>query len=320
MTKWLTGAATYPECRAERPICGPRVLRLYMAYPCLATNVLLVQEIANCYATVKIDQVRIPLFHVDAFTEQPFQGNPAAVCFLDAWLDEGKLRKVAAENNLSETAFLVPAKTGYELRWFTPRCEARLCGHATLAAAHILLNLRPHQLDSVRFETKFHGTLTVSRDGEFLMMDFPALLPKPSANSPHIWRDALVMQSPPSEVLEADDTYIVVTDTPETVRNVRPNFPHLEDLHPYVVALTARGDDVDFVSRYFAPSYGIPEDPVTGSAHCILAPYWAKRTGKAKLHAYQVSERGGELWCEVAGDRVLLKGKAVLTLEGSLSM
>ncbi len=269
--------------------------------------------------------MRIPLFHVDAFTEQPFQGNPAAVCFLDSWLDEDRLRKVAAENNLSETAFLVPAKagpaqTGYELRWFTPRCEVRLCGHATLAAAHILLNLRQTQLDSVSFETKFHGTLAVTRDGEFLKMDFPALFPKPSAKSPHIWRDALVMQSPPSEVLEADDTYIVVTETPETVRNVRPNFPLVEGLHPYVVALTARGDDADFVSRYFAPSYGFAEDPVTGSVHCILAPYWGKRLGKTKLHAHQLSERGGELWCEVVGDRVLLKGKAVVIMEGSLSI
>jgi len=291
-----------------------------MAHPCLATNSLLPQEIANCYATIKINQVRIPLFHVDTFTHQPFRGNPAAVCFLDSWLDDAKLCKVAAENNLSETAFLVPAEDGHELRWFTPRCEVRLCGHATLASAHILLNLRQPQRDSVRFETRFHGTLTVKRHGEYLAMDFPALFPKPCTSSPHLWRDALAMQSPPAEVLEADDTYIVVTDTPETVRNVRPNFPLLEDLDPYAVAVTARGNDVDFVSRYFAPSYGIPEDAVTGSAHCILAPYWTRRLGKAKLHARQLSQREGELWCEVIGDRVLLKGKAILTLQGSLSI
>jgi PhzF family phenazine biosynthesis protein len=288
-------------------------------------QLLLAQKIANCYARIKITQVRIPLFHVDAFTEQPFRGNPAAVCFLDSWLDEGRLRKVAAENNLSETAFLVlveagRAQTEYELRWFTPRCEVRLCGHATLAAAHILLNLQQSQLDSVRFETKFHGRLTVKREGELLTMDFPALLPKPCPNLRHTWQDALAMQSPPSEVLEADDTYIVVTDTPEAVRDVRPNFPLIEDLHPYVVGVTARGNDVDFVSRYFSPSYGFPEDPVTGSAHRILAPYWAKRLGKTRLHAQQLSDRGGELWCEVLGDRVLLKGKAVVTLEGSLSI
>jgi PhzF family phenazine biosynthesis protein len=291
-----------------------------MAHPWLATNFPRLQEIAYCYATIKIDLVRIPLFHVDAFTEQPFRGNPAGVCFLDSWLDEGQLRKVAAENNLSETAFLVPNKAGYELRWFSPSCEVRLCGHATLASAYVLLNLRQPQLGSVRFETRFHGILTVKKAGEFLAMDFPALFPHPCANPPDIWRDALALQSPPSEVVEADETYILVVDRPETVRNVRPNFALLRNLHPYVVAVTARGDDVDFVSRYFAPSYGIPEDPVTGSAHCILAPYWAKRLGKSRLHARQLSERGGELWCEVAGDRVLLTGKAVVTLKGSLSI
>lgn len=291
-----------------------------MAHPWLATNFPRLQEIAYCYATIKIDMVRIPLFHVDAFTEQPFRGNPAAVCFLDSWLDEDQLRKVAAENNLSETAFLVPNKAGYELRWFSPSCEVRLCGHATLASAHILLNLRQTQLDSVRFETKFHGILTVKKAGEFLSMDFPALFPQPCEYPPDIWRDSLALQSPPSEVVEADETYILVVDRPETVRNVHPNFALLRDLHPYVIAVTARGDDVDFVSRYFAPSYGIPEDPVTGSVHCILAPYWANRLGKSRLHARQLSERGGELWCEVAGDRVLLTGKAVVTLEGSLSI
>ena len=291
-----------------------------MAHPWLATNFQQLHEIAYCYAKVKIDMVRIPLFHVDAFTEQPFRGNPAGVCFLDSWLDEGRLRKVAAENNLSETAFLVPNKAGYELRWFSPTCEVKLCGHATLASAHILLNLRQPQLDSVRFETRFHGTLTAKKAGEFLAMDFPALFPQPCANPPDIWRNALAMQSLPSEVVEADETYILAVDGPETVRNVRPNFAMLRNLHPYVVAVTARGDDVDFVSRYFAPSYGIPEDPVTGSAHCILAPYWVKRLGKSKLHAQQLSERGGELWCEVAGDRVILKGKAVVTLEGLFSI
>jgi len=289
-----------------------------MAHPWLATNFPRLQTIANCDAAIKINRVRIPLFHVDAFTEQPFRGNPAAVCFLDSWLDDHRLRKVAAENNLSETAFLVPCQTGYELRWFSPRCEVRLCGHATLASAHILLNLRQPEPDSVRFETRFHGTLIVKKAGEFLAMDFPVLFPQPCANPPDLWRDALALQSLPSEVVEADETYILVVARPETVRNVRPNFALLQNLHPYVVAVTARGDDVDFVSRYFAPSYGIPEDPVTGSAHCILAPYWATRLGKSKLHARQLSERGGELWCEVAGDRVLLKGKAVVTLEGSL--
>ncbi|HWZ75874.1 MAG TPA: PhzF family phenazine biosynthesis protein [Candidatus Sulfotelmatobacter sp.] len=262
--------------------------------------------------------MRIPVFHVDAFTEQPFRGNPAAVCFLDSWLDEGRLLKVAAENNLSATAFLVSGDRGYELRWFTPRCEVKLCGHATLATAHILLNLQHPQLDSVTFETRFRGTVTVRRDGQFLTIDFPAMFPKVCATAPTGLTGALGLQSQSADILEANDTYILVVDAPETVRAVRPNFELLENFHPFVIAITAHETEVDFVSRYFAPSYGIPEDPVTGSAHCVLAPYWAKRLGKTTLHARQLSERGGELWCEVAGDRVLLKGKAVVTLEGSL--
>jgi PhzF family phenazine biosynthesis protein len=275
------------------------------------------QKIANCDAAIKINRVRIPLFHVDAFTEQPFRGNPAAVCFLDSWLDEGRLLKVAAENNLSATAFLVSGDRGYELRWFTPRCEVKLCGHATLATAHILLNLQHPQLDSVTFETRFRGTVTVRREGQFLTIDFPAMFPKVCATAPTGLTGALGLQSQSADILEANDTYILVV-APETVRAVRPNFELLENFHPFVIAITAHETEVDFVSRYFAPSYGIPEDPVTGSAHCVLAPYWAKRLGKTTLHARQLSERGGELWCEVAGDRVLLKGKAVVTLEGSL--
>jgi PhzF family phenazine biosynthesis protein len=281
----------------------------------------MLQEIANFHATLKLT-VRIPLFHVDAFTEQPFRGNPAAVCFLDSWLDEDRLRKVAAENNVSETAFLVPGATKdqYDLRWFTPLCEVRLCGHATLASAHILLNLRESQLDSIRFETRFSGTLTVRKDSGHLTMDFPALPHRTCANPPDTLRQALAIQRPPVEVFEADETYVAVFDTAETIRSIRPNFALLQDLHPYVVAVTAPATDVDFVSRYFAPSYGIPEDPVTGSAHCILAPYWGKRLGKSKLHARQLSERGGEMLCELAEDRVLLKGQAVLMMEGSLSI
>ena len=289
-----------------------------MAHPWLATNFLRLQKIANCDAAIKINRVRIPLFHVDAFTEQPFRGNPAAVCFLDSWLDEGRLLKVAAENNLSATAFLVSGDRGYELRWFTPRCEVKLCGHATLATAHILLNLQHPQLDSVTFETRFRGTVTVRRDGQFLTVDFPAMFPKECATDPTGLTGALGLRSQSADILEANDTYILVVDAPETVRAVRPNFELLESFHPFVIAITAHETEVDFVSRYFAPSYGIPEDPVTGSAHCALAPYWAKRLGKTTLHARQLSERGGELWCEVAGDRVLLKGKAVVTLEGSL--
>ena len=264
--------------------------------------------------------MRIPLFHLDAFAEQPFRGNPAAVCLLDSWLDEHLLRQVAAENNLSATAFVVTASDGYELRWFTPICEIQLCGHATLAAAHLLLNVRPNQHDSVSFQTRFRGTLTVTRLADFLVMDFPGIPPSPCKTVPPGLSPALNFHSPLAEVLEANHTYFAILDSPEAVKDLRPNFALLHDLHPFVVCATARGKDVDFVSRYFAPSYGIAEDPVTGSAHCALATYWGSRLGKVKMHARQLSERGGELWCELAGDRVLLKGKAIVTMEGFLTI
>ena len=278
------------------------------------------QRIANLCAVAKIDKMRIPLFHVDAFTEQPFHGNPAAVCLLDSWLDESQLHKVAAENNLSATAFLVAGRGGYELRWFTPRCEVKLCGHATLASAHVLLNMQQPRLDSVTFETRFHGTLIVRRDGRFLTMDFPAINTGTCTTIPPGLTEALGLHSRPAEVLVGDNAYILVIEGTKVIQQLLPDFARLESLHPFVSAVTAQGTDVDFVSRYFAPSYGIPEDPVTGSAHCTLAPYWAKRLGKSKLHARQLSERGGELWCEVAGDRVLLKGTAVVSMEGTLSI
>ncbi len=270
--------------------------------------------------------MRIPLYHIDAFTNQPFRGNPAAVCPLDVWLDDEKLRKVAAENNLSETAFFVPKTSGaandYDLRWFSPLGEVRLCGHATLASAHVLLNLQPSGANEVRFETRFSGPLTVRKDNDHLAMDFPALLAKPCANTPDELFSALGPGPRPSHVMEVNQTYFVVYEHESTIQGLRPDFSRLELLHPYVVSVTAPGDrdEVDFVSRYFKPSYGMPEDPVTGSAHCALTPYWAERLGKSHLHARQLSERGGELWCEMAGDRVILKGDAILTMQGILNI
>lgn len=265
-----------------------------------------------------IERMRIPLFHVDAFTDEPFRGNPAAVCLLDSCLDDPKLLKVTAENNLSETAFLVTQGEGYDLRWFTPKCEVRLCGHATLASAYVLLNLLHPDRHSVRLTTRYSGTLTVQRQGEYLLMDLPTKIPHPCPVPEGLAR---ALGDPPLvDTLTVDDVYYVVLESPDAVRNVRPDFALLEQLHPFTVTITAPGTDEDFVSRYFAPSYGVPEDPVTGSSHCALAPYWTNRLGKSQLHARQFSQRGGELWCEVAGDRVLLKGKAVLTLQGSLML
>ena len=262
--------------------------------------------------------MRIPVLHVDAFTTEPFTGNPAAVCPLQGWLDDKMLRKVAAENNLSETAFFVPKGSRYEMRWFAPRGEVRLCGHATLASAFVVLNVLEPGLDTVQFETRHGEILSVRRDGDLFAMSFPSLLPKPWEGTPDGLLDALGPGPRPSGLLEVNDIYLVIYEHEAAIQNMRPDISRLERLHPAVVAVTAPGDRVDFVSRYFKPSYGMPEDPVTGSAHCALAPYWAQRLGKTQLHARQLSERGGELWCETAGDRVILKGRAVLTMQGTL--
>jgi PhzF family phenazine biosynthesis protein len=258
----------------------------------------------------------LTVFHVDAFTNEAFAGNPAAVCPLAAWLDDGLLQAVASENNLSETAFFVPSGDHYELRWFTPRCEVKLCGHATLASAWVLLQLLEPERSSVRFETRFSGALTVSRDNDLLAMDFPKLTPWRCARPPAPLIEGL--GKAPDAVVQIEDNYFAVYEREEDVRRIRPDLRLLEQLHPAGVAITAPGENADFVSRFFAPSYGIPEDPVTGSTHCSLAPYWAERLGKTSLHARQVSERGGELWCEVRSDRVILQGNAVLTLRGEL--
>lgn len=262
--------------------------------------------------------MRIPRYQVDAFASQPFTGNPAAVCPLDRWLDDTTLQKVAAENNLSATAFFVPQPTHFELRWFTPLCEIKLCGHATLASAYVILNLLQPDLATVHFKTSFSGGLTVAREGELFSMDFPALVPKACAGPSEALSRALGPGPLPSEILEANETFIVIYDSESVVRNARPSMARLRDLHPYAIAITAPGDKADFVSRYFAPSYGVPEDPVTGSVHRVLTPFWAQRLGKKNLYAQQLSDRGGELWCDLAGDRVTLKGKAVLILQGLL--
>jgi len=258
----------------------------------------------------------LQLFHVDAFTARVFGGNPAAVCPLTGWLDDDLLRAVAAENNVSETAYFVPRGDSYELRWFTPRCEAKLCGHATLASAFVILQILSPGHDSVRFETRLSGSLAVSRQGDLLAMDFPALPPWNCVNPPGALIEGL--RKPPETVMQIEDNYFAVYEREEEVREITPDFRLLETLHPAGVAITAPGRDADFVSRYFAPSYGIPEDPVTGSTHCSLAPYWGQRLGKTSLHARQVSERGGELWCDVREQRVFIEGNAFFTLRGEL--
>jgi PhzF family phenazine biosynthesis protein len=258
----------------------------------------------------------IPIYQVDAFTLGPFSGNPAAVCPLDDWLDDATLQSIAAENNLSETAFIVPNDSGYHLRWFTPAIEVDLCGHATLAAAYVVLNHLQPGLDSIAFET-MSGTLTVSRDRDRLSMDFPARAPTP-ADLLQSLTDAL--GAAPSEVHLSRDV-LAVFDDEATVRRLVPDQGKLLALEEGLgVIASARGDDVDFVSRFFVPKAGIAEDPVTGSAHCTLVPFWAERLGKSKLVAHQVSARGGELHCEHRGDRVIISGHCHLFLTGTIHL
>jgi PhzF family phenazine biosynthesis protein len=258
--------------------------------------------------------MKIRQYQVDAFATRAFEGNPAAVCPLRGWLDDALLQAIAEENNLSETAFFVPTEEGYALRWFTPVREVDLCGHATLAAAHVLFDALGHPGQAIRFETR-SGELTVERQDGRLAMNFPAIPPAP-CNPPDILAQALGER--PIEVLAADD-YLVVFDSEETVRAITPDLALLGRLDRRGVVITAPGTEVDFVSRFFAPRFGIAEDPVTGSAHCELAPYWAGRLGKSTLAARQVSRRGGSLSCEMKGDRVVLAGHAVTFMEAEIA-
>ena len=258
----------------------------------------------------------IPIYQVDAFTQGPFSGNPAAVCPLDAWLDDATMQSIAAENNLAETAFLVATGSGYDLRWFTPAIEVDLCGHATLAAGYVVLNHLQPDLDAVAFET-MSGRLVVSRDGDRLSMDFPARAPTPMGTSQAL-NEAL--GEVPSEVHLSRDI-LAVFDDEASVRRLSPDQAGLFALGEGMgVIVSARGDTVDFVSRFFAPKAGVAEDPVTGSAHCTLVPFWAERLGKSCLVAHQVSPRGGELLCEHRGERVIMSGRCTLFLTGSIHL
>jgi len=249
--------------------------------------------------------MKLKQYQVDAFASRVFEGNPAAVCPLSAWLGDDVLQAIAEENNLSETAFFVPTGNGFHLRWFTPVAEVDLCGHATLASAHVLFDILGYPKPAVEFETR-SGTLVVEKKQGDLAMDFPSIPPKP-CSPPKALIDGLGEH--PTEILAADD-YIAVFDSEATVRALTPNFTVLAELDLRGVAVTAPGLNVDFVSRFFAPKFGIQEDPVTGSAHCELAPYWSVKLEKFTLQARQVSKRGGDVQCELRGDRVTLIGKA----------
>jgi PhzF family phenazine biosynthesis protein len=258
--------------------------------------------------------MRIPLYQVDAFSSQLFRGNPAAICPLEKWLPDETMQAIAAENNLAETAFYIPNSSGYHLRWFTPGVEVELCGHATLASAHVILAIRKESAGPrVSFQSK-SGELTVERDGDLYALDFPSRPPELMPANEFLFE---ALGARPKELLAARD-YLCVFETEEEVRALAPNMDKLCAIDRFAVIVTAPGKDCDFVSRFFAPSKGVPEDPVTGSAHCTLIPYWSKRLGKTTLYARQVSKRGGELWCEDRAQRVKIAGKAVTYLQGEI--
>jgi PhzF family phenazine biosynthesis protein len=257
---------------------------------------------------------RVPIFQVDAFAARRFTGNPAAVMVLQGFPDDAALLALAAENNLSETAFLVREGDGYLLRWFTPKVEVPLCGHGTLASAAVVME----RLEPTRREVVFHtasGPLPVRRGAAGYVMDFPVRVLAPVATPPGL---AVALGAEPLEVHADAGNYTVLLDGAQRVRDLAPDFAKLAQLDKTGIVVTARGDgEYDFTSRYFAPRKGVPEDPVTGGAHCGLAPFWAPRLGKREFRAWQASARGGEVVCRLRGDRVELEGRCVFYLEGT---
>jgi len=258
------------------------------------------------------------IYQVDAFSQEPFKGNPAAVCVLEQWLSEEKMQLIAMENNLSETAFVVPMGDEYEIRWFTPLVEVDLCGHATLASAHVLFEYYNHKGKEILFQSRKKGALTVVKDKKLgLVLDFPAQQIVPI--QPH---DSIskAIGATPKKTIKGETDFMLVFENQAQVAALKPNFEELAKTKARGIIVTAPGKEVDFVSRFFGPACGVNEDPVTGSAHTILAPFWAETLGKKKLNALQISKRGGALHCEVKEDRVLISGHAVTYMEGEINL
>lgn len=257
----------------------------------------------------------IAFYLVDAFSDRPFGGNPAAVCPLEAWLPDDILLKMAQQHNQSETAFFVRTDTGFELRWFTTQYEINLCGHATLASAHVIFEYLDYPATEIVFSTRFVGDLTVTRNGDWLTLDFPAWESEAVDNPPALLLSALGISS--AKEVRAGRDYMVVLENQQQVESLTPDIDAMKPLGK-MVCITAPGDEVDFVSRFFCPGESVAEDPVTGSAHSMLIPWWGKKLGKSKMAARQVSARGGDLRCELKGDRVLMSGQAALYLKGTV--
>jgi PhzF family phenazine biosynthesis protein len=267
---------------------------------------------------MKEKPMRLSLYQVDAFTDRLFGGNPAAVVPLEDWLPDATMQSIAAENNLAETAFFMREGADYALRWFTPTVEVELCGHATLASAHVIFGRLEPERERVRFRTRRAGTLTVSRLGDSLALDFPAYPPESCAVPAEL---PTVLGKRPAEMQRCGERYLAVFQHRDEVAALKPDVVALRGhCHGSLIVTAPGADGVDFVSRFFAPGFGVDEDPVTGSAHCVLIPYWAERLGKTRLEARQISPRGGALSCTLAGDRVIIAGRCVSYLEGTITM
>ncbi len=260
--------------------------------------------------------MKLKLFQADAFAAALFKGNPAAVVPLQEWLPDQSMQQIAAENNLSETAFFIPENDHFHIRWFTPKAEVDLCGHATLATAHILFNELKFKGELIVFESK-SGKLAVRKSGDKIQLDFPVDLVQP-VDTNSVFTEAFGIQA--TETCEGRTEFLLLFDSEETILNMKPNFHLLSQTDDRGIIVTAKGRDVDFVSRFFAPGIGIDEDPVTGSAHTSLVPFWSARLDKTEMTALQLSERGGRLWCSLAGDRVLIAGKALTYLRGEIEI
>ena len=261
--------------------------------------------------------MKIPIFQVDAFSNQLFKGNPAAVCPLNEWLPDELMQNIAQENNLAETAFIVPANEGYEIRWFTPTVEVDLCGHATLASAHVVFHELGYSGDFVNFHSFRSGLLTVTKRGAEFVLDFPCdTISQIEVESIH----GTGLSKAPKAVYKGKTDYLFVYDTEAEIRALIPDFEALKTHPVRGIIVTAPGEKVDFVSRFFGPACGVNEDPVTGSAHTTLTPYWSSVLGKTTLSALQLSQRSGSLTCTLNGDRVEIAGESVLYLRGEINV
>jgi PhzF family phenazine biosynthesis protein len=260
--------------------------------------------------------MKIKIFQVDAFTSKLFSGNPAAVCPLSEWVDDVILQNIAAENNLAETAFYVRAKNGFHIRWFTPKAEVKLCGHATLASAFVLYNFYNYKEDAIHFESK-SGILKVTKKENFLILNFPPDKIKKIESTEAL---AVCFDKTPVEIYEGATDYMFIYSNENDIQHLKPNFSNIEKLNARGIIATAKGNNSDYVLRFFAPSVGVNEDPATGSAQTTLVPYWCRRFNKTELTGIQLSERTGSFKCSLVNDRVEISGQVIFYLEGEISI